>query len=1082
VTTVYAEATGDETENRLLRGLRRLAGLPTHLSLAESLGALRQGRFLDSGQKVLLVLDQFEQWLHGQRKENSELVKALRQCDGGRIQCLLLVRDDFWLAVSRFMQVLEIRVAEAENARLVDLFDPLHARKVLAEFGRAYDRLPGNLGKCTRDENTFLDQAVSGLAQDGKVISVRLALFAEMVKGKPWTPATLKEVGGTEGVGVNFLEETFCSPTSPPLCRLHQRAARGVLKALLPEGGADIKGHMRSQQELLEASGYANRPWDFEALLRMLDAELRLITPTDPEGGGLQDPSEGRFYQLTHDYLVPSMRDWLTRKQKESARGRATLRLAERAALWNDKPENRHLPAWWEWLNVRLYTRPSNWTPSQRKMMRWASRYHAMRGILVVLLLAVLGWGGYEAHGRLKAHALLDRLLDANTTDVPTIVADMRPYRHWLDPLLHDAEATSDTRKQLHASLALLPLDATQVEYLYGRLIDAEPQEVPVIRDALAPYKSELVDRLWSVVERPEPGKERQRLRAGAALAKYDPGSTRWEAASRDVAEDLVAVNAVYLGLWSEAFRPIKGLLLSPLSAIFRDRKPERSAERNLATNLLADYASDQASVLADLLMDGDEKQFTRLFPKLQAHDQLGLEILTREIDCKLPSAEADRENLAKRQANAAVALLRMNQPARAWPLLKHSPDPRVRSYLIHRLGPMGADAGAIITRLHEEPDVSIRRALLLTLGGYDDKGLPSAERDALLPKLLHLYETDPDAGLHAAAEWLLLRWGHQRRLKTIEDRWKDNGPKRMEQAEQIRRELAEDHGGEQWYVNGQGQTMVVIPGPVEFWMGSPSTEAGREGGPSGPVETRHKKRIGRSFAIAAREVTLEQFLHFRKEYQYAKQYSSTPDCPVNSVTWYEAAAYCNWLSQQEGIEKDQWCYPPSDTGPQAGKMMRLAPDYLQRTGYRLPTEAEWEYACRAGAVTSRYYGESDALLGQYAWYTQNSQDRGMLPGEPGEFAVPGGRMKPNDFGLFDMLGNALEWCQDPMFLYSPHPAGEASEDNANRADIDDRLSRVLRGGSFSSQAMNVRSAVRDSFVPTFRYIYLGFRPARTFR
>ena len=85
-----------------------------------------------------------------------------------------------------------------------------------------------------------------------------------MMKGKPWTPTSLKQVGGTEGIGVTFLEETFSSPTANPKHRLHQKAARAVLKALLPESGTDIKGHMRSQQALLEASGYGSRPKDFD--------------------------------------------------------------------------------------------------------------------------------------------------------------------------------------------------------------------------------------------------------------------------------------------------------------------------------------------------------------------------------------------------------------------------------------------------------------------------------------------------------------------------------------------------------------------------------------------------------------------------------------------------------------------------------------------------------------------------------------------------------------------------------------------------------------------------------------------------
>jgi serine/threonine protein kinase len=286
VIPAYVEATAEETEARLLKVLRKACpDLPGDYDLAETVAALRRGTGVPGGHKVLMVLDQFEQWLHAQKEEgNPELVQALRHCDGGRVQGLLLVRDDFWLAVSRFLGDLEVGLAQGRNLALADLFDPRHARKVLAAFGRADAALPERTDALTREQQAFLDQAVAGLAQGGKVIPVRLALFAEMVKGKPWTPATLRAVGGTEGVGVTFLEETFTASTAPPQHRLHQKAAQAVLKALLPEAGTDLKGHMRSQQELLEASGYASRPRDFGDLLRILDGELRLLTPSDPEG------------------------------------------------------------------------------------------------------------------------------------------------------------------------------------------------------------------------------------------------------------------------------------------------------------------------------------------------------------------------------------------------------------------------------------------------------------------------------------------------------------------------------------------------------------------------------------------------------------------------------------------------------------------------------------------------------------------------------------------------------------------------------------------------------------------------------
>ena len=140
-------------------------------------------------------------------------------------------------------------------------------------------------------------------------------------------------------------------PRLLPEHRYHQKAARADLKALLPETGSDIKGHMRSYAELLEASGYGSRPKDFDDLIRILDNEIRLITPTDPEGkeadgdSVLQTKPGQKYYQLTHDYLVHSIREWLTRKQKETRRGRAELLLADRAAVWNARPENRQLPS-----------------------------------------------------------------------------------------------------------------------------------------------------------------------------------------------------------------------------------------------------------------------------------------------------------------------------------------------------------------------------------------------------------------------------------------------------------------------------------------------------------------------------------------------------------------------------------------------------------------------------------------------------------------------------------------------------------------------------------------------------------------
>src|SRR5262249_36181670 len=195
-----------------------------------------------------------------------------------------------------------------------------------------------------------------------------------------------------------------------------------------------------------------------------------------------------------------------------------------------------------------------------------------------------------------------------------------------------------------------------------------------------------------------------------------------------------------------------------------------------------------------------------------------------------------------------------------------------------------------------------------------------------------------------------------------------------------------------QWYVNSQGQTMVVIPGPVDFVMGSPDTEEGRG------AATQHNRRIGRSFALAATAVTKEQFLRFRPGFSHNQMMRyPEPTCPIGGVVWDEAAAYCNWLSKQEGLEE---CFDIQ--GPTT---VTLKENYLSLSGYRPPTEAEVEYAPRAGAVTSRYYGETEELLERYGWYLKNSKDR----------TWPVGGKKPNDLGLFDLHGNVYTWCQEKL-------------------------------------------------------------------
>jgi hypothetical protein len=222
---------------------------------------------------------------------------------------------------------------------------------------------------------------------------------------------------------------------------------------------------------------------------------------------------------------------------------------------------------------------------------------------------------------------------------------------------------------------------------------------------------------------------------------------------------------------------------------------------------------------------------------------------------------EETKDRLAERQARAAIALVRLGKTEEVLPLLQHSADPRLRSFIVNWLSPLGADPQVIVAALeridpsikptHVEPpkamdavlfhpETSMRRALILALGTYGMEGLTSGEREPLYVKLLALYRIDPDSGIHGAAAWTLRQWGQQAKLKELDH------------------ELGKlkDWSNRRWFVNGQGQTFAVIEGPVEFRMGSPPTEPDRIAG----NETPRRVVIPRRFAIADREVTVEQY------------------------------------------------------------------------------------------------------------------------------------------------------------------------------------------------------------------------------
>lgn len=427
---IYLEATPNHTEDSILRNLRRhFPDLPEKLELTEAFSFIRKLNPSGANKKILLVIDQFEQWLHSNSNfDDSPLVNAFRQVNGEHLQVILMVRDDFILGINRLMSSLEIPIVEGTNFTMVDLFDQKHGRKVLRIFGKALEALPE--GEISPGQERFILESIEALSTGGKVNPVRIAVFSDMMKNHPWLVQSLSKMGGIEGVGVQFLEETFLSPSAPVLCKLHFGAAQKILKALLPLDETRIKGNTIAYDRLLAISSYENRPKDFEQLIQLLDGEIKLINPIFSEGN---NPENNRSYQLAHDYLVPPLREWLAKKQKETKRGRAELLLEDFSQSWNLKPRNNQLPPLIQFLQIGWHTRDSNKSHSQKKMLHSAYAYYSKRTLIAsVFILAFIASGfgiqNYleEQRKKIEADGYVKLILESSTPQIPKLLADSK--------------------------------------------------------------------------------------------------------------------------------------------------------------------------------------------------------------------------------------------------------------------------------------------------------------------------------------------------------------------------------------------------------------------------------------------------------------------------------------------------------------------------------------------------------------------------------------------------------------------------------------------------------------------------------
>lgn len=662
---------------------------------------------------------------------------------------------------------------------------------------------------------------------------------------------------------------------------------------------------------------------------------------------------------------------------------------------------------------------------------------------------------------QLQAEALVETITTADSRALPRLVDRAEAEKDAVLPLVKQKlQSVAETNQEwFNLQVADMSVDpsATGAE-LFAYLPSATPGQIDLLVSTLATRREAMRVLVWKALADPNLS-DMGRLQLACLAAQVSAEDPRWNQISAPVVGALVRQHPLDLGPFARALEPVGNELIPQLLSRFRDPHEDLLA-RDFAASILARFAADDPSTLVELLVESNASSFHLVWPSIEqqaaaaipqlkaiAAEQGSFEQLAANSRWQtIPNFERTFDDGQRRRAHALVALWRLGDADLALKSLHGDGDPALRSWLIELLVPLGIPPTELWACLKAAMDPGTRQALVLALGQVSQKNVETDNKSKWVSGLLQLYRTDSDAGVHAACRWAL------------RERWQ--GAALIEEADRdLRGSLLPERN---WYSGPNGHTFVALRGRRTFEMGSPPSEGLRE-----PDEALHDVELPRGFAIAMEEVTIAQFLKFRQKY-FHRQYSPTDECPANNISWYEAAAYCRWLSELEKFPEEEMCYPAVE---EIKPGMTLPRDWHKRSAYRLPTEAEWEYACRAMVPFSRFCGEGAEMPLHYMRFLKNSENH----------AWPVGTLKPNGFGLFDMSGNVAERCHDVYALY-PDAGNVAVRDLSGESDlkIDAGSMRVFRGGNFGDIDAGLRSARRGANAPGEQWALIGFRPIRT--
>jgi len=687
-----------------------------------------------------------------------------------------------------------------------------------------------------------------------------------------------------------------------------------------------------------------------------------------------------------------------------------------------------------------------------------------------------------------NALSLVNQVLEANQDGIRQSLDRLNSSLYGAKARLEEmaAKQPKDQKDKvpLNARLALVTYgNSTYVQPLLKSLLTESAGYVEVIRGVLEPHKDVIAEQLWVELNSHATDEDslKRRFRAGIALANYSPHSRQWgEQQLAFIADQILRESPVEQAIYLRQVRPIAKQCIPMWKRLFTGDDAFVQGSAAYALEYSAQDGLLPQEEIVELLTQANPKQFQILFPLLENIADENLIAHLRHVAATPPLEETkteDRIKVGQARAGAGITLLRLGeiQPALDMFLMESdlnssdgAVDPEALSQFVHLCRARGIQAADIADCLEtlESPDAlapsakdAARYALLLALAEFPAEEVEPKLLEKLVTQAGNWYRDHPLSSVHGATRYLLYAWNRRDLIEKVDHTPVAYTPGR----EWFTREIPSPNGGKSSYM-----TFIVFR-PGRFTIGSPDDEPYRQ-----KHETQHPILITRPYAIADCEITREEILVFCELHGIdLKLFPGTDGHAGPGLNWYESVRFCRWLTERSGMTEENQAYPAPDSLELQGvdsvpgltpTVPRDWPLHLERPGYRLATEHEWEVAARSGVRTQYSYGADRELLINYAWFGVNS---GIETSEPRT-------RKPNMRGLFDMHGNLFEWCHN---WTGPYEISKVSSDWTGPA-VGER--RVLRGGCFGVTQQFCRNSQRSSMVPTTPFAFIGFRVAMT--